>query len=85
MNFELFTLEDLLLFVECIPDESEGRNVRELHKLLDEAEPKENAVPTLHYDDIGGKVTLQSLGLEIGEKVIVGGVKVRHKKGTLED
>lgn len=72
--------------LECIPDPSEldsdpdmARQIIKLKKVLQEASQPAPKLPPPNYDLVQSKVTLQSMGLEIGDKVMVGGMKT----GTL--
>ena len=71
------------LFSDCIPDPSSldsdpemPKTVIKLRKTLQEAASHSDKRPPPNYDLIQSKVTLQSLGINIGDKVVVGGVKV---------
>ncbi len=74
---------------DCVPDisafdeESDmGKLVRKLHGLLKEAEaqPYTPAVPVLESGE--AKDALRMLGLKVGDKVVVGGVKVRQPRNV---
>ena len=72
-----------MLLTDCVPDpgafesDSEmGQLVSRVRKLLQEAEASPPSQPILPYDNQGSKQALQLLGLKIGDKVLVGGVKV---------
>ncbi|XP_071142130.1 CAP-Gly domain-containing linker protein 3-like isoform X1 [Mytilus galloprovincialis] len=72
--------------IECIPDPSDldsdpdmGKLVIKLKKVLQEASQPAPKLPPPNYDLVQSKVTLQSLGLDLGDKVVVGGLKT----GTL--
>ena len=47
-----------------------------LKKTLTEAASQGTKQPPPNYDLVQSKVTLQALGINLGEKVMVGGVKV---------
>lgn len=53
-----------------------GRQIIKLKKVLQEASQPAPKLPPPNYDLVQSKVTLQSMGLEIGDKVVVGGMKV---------
>ncbi|XP_013390824.1 CAP-Gly domain-containing linker protein 3 isoform X2 [Lingula anatina] len=68
--------------IECIPELSSldgnqelGKKALKLRKMLMEAEPTLPKLPPPNYDSIQSKVTLQAMGLKIGDKIVVGGVK----------
>lgn len=70
-------------FKECIPDPSNldsdpemAKIVVKLRKTLQEACQPAPKQPPPNYDLVQSKVTLQSLGLTLGDKVMVGGLKV---------
>ncbi|XP_052775253.1 CAP-Gly domain-containing linker protein 3-like isoform X2 [Mya arenaria] len=72
--------------LDCIPDPSNldsdpdvPRTVLKLKKTLTEADNDANHRPPPNYDLVQSKVTLQALGINIGDKVVVSGVK----SGTL--
>lgn len=72
-----------LLHSECVPDisafepDSEmGKVVSKLRKLLSDAVPI-TPQQLSNMDSIKCRVTLQALGIRIGDKVVVGGMKVR--------
>lgn len=72
--------------LECIPDPSNldsdpemAKIVVKLRKTLQEACQPAPKQPPPNYDLVQSKVTLQSLGLTLGDKVMVGGLKI----GTL--
>ncbi|KAL3867597.1 hypothetical protein ACJMK2_040479 [Sinanodonta woodiana] len=72
--------------LDCIPDPSELDSDPEIHKTviklkktLSENTSVVEKRPPPSYDLVQSKVTLQSLGLAIGDKVVVGGIKM----GTL--
>ena len=82
--------ESILLFLleECIPDPSNldsdpemAKVVVKLRKTLQEACQPAPKQPPPNYDLVQSKVTLQSLGLTLGDKVMVGGLKVMGKSG----
>ena len=50
--------------------------VIKLRKTLQEACQPNAKVPPPNYDLVQSKVTLQSMGLTLGDKVVVGGIKV---------
>lgn len=54
--------------------------VNKIKKTLQEAAPPSPKQPPPNYDLVQSKVTLQALGLRLGDKVLVGGCKV----GTLQ-
>jgi len=65
---------------ECLPtDESLDSDathvVEKISRILDEAEPVPPQQNSPSYENVQSKVTLQSMGLHIGSKVVVGGVK----------
>ena len=69
---------------ECVPDPSAfdansdmSEMAQRMRKMLQEAEPVSRSHPMPNFDNVQGKVTLQSLSLRLGDKVMVGGVKVR--------
>lgn len=53
-----------------------GKLVIKLKKVLQEASQPAPKLPPPNYDLVQSKVTLQSLGLDLGDKVVVGGLKV---------
>ena len=64
------------MFSECVPDPSSfeagsdmGKLVGKIRKMLSEAETENQSELGPTYDHVGGKVTLQSLGLKLGGKV----------------
>ncbi|XP_013420578.1 CAP-Gly domain-containing linker protein 3-like isoform X2 [Lingula anatina] len=68
--------------IDCIPELSSldgnqelGKKALKLRKMLMEAEPTLPKLPPPNYDSIQSKVTLQAMGLKIGDKIVVGGVK----------
>ncbi|RUS77086.1 hypothetical protein EGW08_015169 [Elysia chlorotica] len=72
--------------VDCVPDPSSLNEntamaslVIKLKKTLSEALPPSPRKPPPNYDLVHSKVTLQALGLALGDKILVGGVK----SGTL--
>ncbi|KAK3095868.1 hypothetical protein FSP39_020144 [Pinctada imbricata] len=72
--------------LECIPDPTNldsdpemGKIVFKLRKTLQEACQPTPKVPPPNYDLVQSKVTLQAMGLTLGDKVLVGGIKT----GTL--
>ncbi|XP_052256727.1 CAP-Gly domain-containing linker protein 3-like isoform X3 [Dreissena polymorpha] len=72
--------------LDCIPDPSEldsdpdmPKTVIKLKKTLTDADNDSGKRPPPNYDLVQSKVTLQALGISLGDKVIVGGVKT----GTL--
>ena len=86
------TIEESILFFflleECIPDPSNldsdpemAKVVVKLRKTLQEACQPAPKQPPPNYDLVQSKVTLQSLGLTLGDKVMVGGLKVMGKSG----
>ena len=52
--------------------------VIKLKKTLSEALPPSPRKPPPNYDLVHSKVTLQALGLTLGDKILVGGVKVSY-------
>ncbi|XP_046583518.1 CAP-Gly domain-containing linker protein 4-like isoform X1 [Haliotis rubra] len=72
---------------DCVPDPA-GFNqdtdmaklVNKIKKTLQEAAPPSPKQPPPNYDLVQSKVTLQALGLRLGDKVLVGGCKT----GTLQ-
>ena len=52
------------------------KTVIKLRKTLQEAATHSDKRPPPNYDLVQSKVTLQSLAINIGDKVVVGGVKV---------
>ncbi|GFO03242.1 Cap-gly domain-containing linker protein 3 [Plakobranchus ocellatus] len=72
--------------VDCVPDPNTLNEntaiaglVIKLKKTLSEALPPSPRKPPPNYDLVHSKVTLQALGLALGDKIMVGGVK----SGTL--
>lgn len=72
--------------LDCIPDPSAldsdpdmPKTVLKLKKTLQEAGSESEKRPPPNYDLVQSKVTLQALGISLGDKVVVGGVKT----GTL--
>ena len=70
-------------FTECIPDATDldsdpdmGKLVVKLRKILQEASQPAPKLPPPNYDLVQSKVTLQAVGLELGDKCVVGGLKV---------
>uniref|UniRef100_A0A0B7AJW1 CAP-Gly domain-containing protein n=1 Tax=Arion vulgaris TaxID=1028688 RepID=A0A0B7AJW1_9EUPU len=68
--------------VDCVPDPSsyeEDSNMQQLvakvKKTLSEALPPSQKQPPPNYDLVQSKVTLQALGLALGDKILVGGMK----------
>ncbi len=51
-----------------------------MRRMLQEAQPNMTNHPMPSLENIQAKVTLQSLGLRVGDKVMVGGVKVSQNK-----
>ncbi|XP_060081440.1 CAP-Gly domain-containing linker protein 4-like isoform X1 [Ylistrum balloti] len=73
--------------IECIPDPTNldsdpemAKLVVKLKKTLQESCQPAIKVPPPNYDLVQSKVTLQALGITLGDKVVVGGVKT----GTLK-
>ena len=73
----------LSLLTDCIPDPSSldsdpemPKTVIKLRKTLQEAAAHTDKRPPPNYDLVQSKVTLQSLGINLGDTVVVGGVKV---------
>ncbi|XP_064626723.1 CAP-Gly domain-containing linker protein 3-like isoform X2 [Lineus longissimus] len=52
-----------------------GRLALKMKKMLSEAEPATPKKQPANYDLVPGKVTLRALGIELGERVVVGGAK----------
>lgn len=52
------------------------KTVLKLKKTLQEAGSESEKRPPPNYDLVQSKVTLQALGISLGDKVAVGGVKV---------
>ncbi|KAJ8306320.1 hypothetical protein KUTeg_016865 [Tegillarca granosa] len=72
--------------LECVPDPSDldsdpdmAELVSKLRKTLQEASQPHPKQPPPNYDLVQSKVTLQAMGLSLGDKVLVGG----SKSGTL--
>ena len=72
-------------FTDCIPDPSSldsdpemPKTVIKLRKTLQEAAAQTDKRPPPNYDLVQSKVTLQSLGINLGDHVVVGGVKVSN-------
>ncbi|XP_054707616.1 CAP-Gly domain-containing linker protein 4-like [Uloborus diversus] len=69
--------------LECIPDFPSSQHtpdlsevISSLRQLLESAMPKHLVQEQPHYGSIGGKAVLKSIGVQIGDKVFVGGAKV---------
>ena len=69
---------------ECVPDPGAfdtdsdmGHLVAKVHKLFQEAEANPPAQPLPMEETEESKEALHVLGLKLGDKVLVGGVKVR--------
>lgn len=72
-----------LTFTDCIPDPTAldcdpdmPKTVMKLKKTLQEAGSESEKRPPPNYDLVQSKVTLQALGINLGDKVVVGGIKV---------
>lgn len=72
--------------LDCIPDPSAldsdpdmPKTVMKLKKTLQDAATQSEKRPPPNYDLVQSKVTLQALGINLGDKVVVGGIKT----GTL--
>ncbi|XP_060575926.1 CAP-Gly domain-containing linker protein 3-like isoform X5 [Ruditapes philippinarum] len=72
--------------LDCIPDPTAldcdpdmPKTVMKLKKTLQEADSESDKRPPPNYDLVQSKVTLQALGINLGDKVVVGGIKT----GTL--
>ena len=70
--------------LDCIPDPAHldsdpdfPKTIVKLKKTLQEAGSDTEKRPPPNYDLVQSKVTLQALGINLGDKVVVGGVKVR--------
>lgn len=83
----VFTLRHFLKCIfflsDCVPDSNNldpnsdmGRLVLRVRKTLQEAAPSSPNKPPPNYDLVHSKVTLQALGLQMGDKIVVNGVKV---------
>ena len=59
-------------------DSDMGRLVQRVRKTLQEAAPSSPNKPPPNYDLVQSKVTLHALGLQLGDKIVVSGVKVRR-------
>ena len=73
----------LCALTDCVPDPSSLNEntamaslVIKLKKTLSEALPPSPRKPPPNYDLVHSKVTLQALGLTLGDQILVGGVKV---------
>lgn len=73
----------LWILTECVPDPSDldsdpdmAELVNKLRKTLQEASQPHPKQPPPNYDLVQSKVTLQAMGLSLGDKVLVGGSKV---------
>lgn len=71
--------------IDCVPDPSNfesdsdmGRLVQRVRKTLQEATPSSPNKPPPNYDLVHSKVTLQALGLQLGDKIFVSGVKTGY-------
>lgn len=71
--------------VDCVPDPNNfdndsdmGRLVQRVRKTLQEAAPSSPNKPPPNYDLVHSKVTLQALGLQLGDKIFVSGVKTGY-------
>ncbi|KAK7487524.1 hypothetical protein BaRGS_00021226 [Batillaria attramentaria] len=71
--------------IDCVPDPSNfdndsdmGRLVQRVRKTLQEATPSSPNKPPPNYDLVHSKVTLQALGLQLGDKIFVNGVKTGY-------
>ncbi|XP_015914966.1 CAP-Gly domain-containing linker protein 4 [Parasteatoda tepidariorum] len=69
--------------LECIPDFPSTQHtpdlrevISSLRQLLESATPQHLVQDQPQYGSIGGKAVLKSMGIQIGDKVIVGGAKV---------
>lgn len=72
----------LLYYLDCIPncvdaDPTLQKTAVKLKKTLQDAGSESEKKPMPNYDLVQSKVTLQALGINLGDKVVVGGVKVR--------
>ncbi|KAK7099935.1 CAP-Gly domain-containing linker protein 3-like isoform X2 [Littorina saxatilis] len=56
-------------------DSDMARLVQRVRKTLQEAAPSSPSKPPPNYDLVHSKVTLQALGLQLGDKIVVNGVK----------
>ncbi|XP_076463059.1 CAP-Gly domain-containing linker protein 3-like isoform X2 [Babylonia areolata] len=68
--------------IDCVPDpnnfdaDSDMSNLaKRVRKTLQEASPSSPSKPPPNYDLVHSKVTLQALGLQLGDKIVVSGVK----------
>ncbi|XP_074640389.1 CAP-Gly domain-containing linker protein 4-like isoform X2 [Tubulanus polymorphus] len=68
--------------LECLPDQAKidkdsemGKLVGKMRKMLSDAEPASPKQSPPNYDLVPSKVTLQSIGVKLGDRVIVGGIK----------
>ncbi|CAL1266511.1 unnamed protein product [Larinioides sclopetarius] len=78
--------------LECIPDFPSTQHtpdlrdvISSLRQLLEAATPKHLVQEQPQYGSIGGKAVLKAIGVQIGDKVLVGGAKVgilRYCGGT---
>ena len=80
------TWDSVLPCADCVPDadtyepDSETAVLaRRMHRLLDESRSGGVFHNQLNLDGVSAKVTLQAMGLAIGDQVIVGGVKVSEE------
>ncbi|XP_035209279.1 CAP-Gly domain-containing linker protein 3-like [Stegodyphus dumicola] len=69
--------------LECIPDFPSNQHtpdlrevISSLRQLLESATPNHLLQNQPQYGSIGGKAVLRSIGIQIGDKVVVGGAKV---------
>lgn len=70
-------------FADCVPeasnnevDSDKGLLIQKVRKTLQEATPSSPNKPPPNYDLVHSKVTLQALGLQLGDKIVVSGIKV---------
>ena len=73
----------MFYFSDCVPDPNSlepgsdmQKQVSKIKKTLQDAIPPSPKQPPPNYDLVQSKVTLQALGLNIADKIVVGGLKV---------
>ena len=71
------------MFPDCVPDPGNfdadsgmARLAQRLRKALQDASPSSPNKPPPNYDLVQSKVSLQALGLQLGDKIVVSGAKV---------
>ncbi|XP_025109929.1 CAP-Gly domain-containing linker protein 3-like isoform X2 [Pomacea canaliculata] len=71
--------------IDCVPeasnnevDSDKGLLIQKVRKTLQEATPSSPNKPPPNYDLVHSKVTLQALGLQLGDKIVVSGIKTGY-------